>query len=255
MRLVNDAKILEGLANELYPYAQQYYGHEYESVIDCTLQNSVLCNWHDEPLDEIIDMVVGKKRGNEAFKILYDSIDRKGLYLYNPKPFQSEHIIIVKTGKNENINKNVLTHELYGHAVCSTINPFVNSIDGLGLCQRNGINIFNCKNGNDINLSANEGLIQFMAECILKLQNPNYKVPAGLNVYYHPTIVAEQLFKYIGADKMKRLLVKYEGNINYLFDHDDRTKWDLLEKELEKPNPNIDEYIDQFIKRYKYKYS
>lgn len=254
IRVVNGSTILSDKAMELYPYAIQYYGDKYKSIVDSALDKTIIFEWHNEPKEEVFRQTTGIKVSAGNFnntQIKEGSVN--GFHISNIIPnFGIQHVVAVKLIGNTDDVSAVLAHELYGHAVCSEKNPVVPK-NGM-LFNRDGINISGLMTKKVYNEQANEGMIEYIAKNIMSLYKKGYSRPGNAWVYNEAVIVASIMFKYIGKEKMLDLLTLNQGAIEDLFDSSNPESWANLALELEKKHNkiDIDDHIDEFVKRYKY---
>ncbi len=244
--------LLSDLAIDLYPSSLKFYGNKYKTIIDSTLSRTILYEWNNEsPYEVISDITKGKVNSSEAEILAEKHKDSYGLHYISRSLFTGiKHFVVVKNVSNKDELAALLAHELYGHAVCSDYNTYMVK-DGY-YSSRNGIDFLNLKNGVLINQQANEGMIEYIALQIMHIYSPNFKRPKNNYVYNDAVEVARQIFKYIDKETMLELLVKGKGSIEKLFDKENVYSWRALSQELENKKPDIDEYLDGFVKRYKY---
>ncbi len=245
--------LLSDIAIDLYPSSLKFYGDKYKAIIDTTLNRTVLYEWNDESAYEVIrDITNGKVDCNEAEELAEKHKNSYGLHYISKKFFTGlKHFVVIKNVDDKDELASLLAHELYGHAVCSDYNTYMVN-DGY-LCSRNGIDFLNIKNGVLLNQQANEGMIEYIASQIMHIYSPNFKRPKNNYVYNDAVEVARLIFKYIDKETMLKLLVEGKGSIEKIFDKDNVYSWRGLSQELENKKPDIDEYLDGFVKRYKYR--
>lgn len=257
MKILKGSSLLNDIAYDLRSSAIKFYGKKYEWVIDKVLKETLAYEWNDESLSEVINDVLGLPKDVLSSVLLEHEDSLKGFHLTSlNKKFiikNIKNIIVVKNiGEDLEVKEN-LAHELYGHGVCSIINPYI-KINGI-YYMRNGITY--SSNKKEINRTANEGFIELFASLITKDKYPKYQ----LNKCTYPKAVevATQIFKYENKEEIIKLMVEGKGDISKIFNFDDYSNWyelsNLLELSIEDSDydDDIDEMIDRYIKRKKYK--
>lgn len=237
-------KDLNDMALELYPSALKFYGTKYKETIDLAIKNTILYKSNNA---DIIGFLTYELK-QENIRNIPDLKNSNFPGFYSKSNNLNEPAYIIIKDDSPKIMKHILAHELYGHAVCSEHKPIIlhNGLPHI----RNGIQFCNTINSMFINNNSNEGLIEYIALNIMKCYNQSNE---SMSDYKDSLIVATQLFKYIGKDKMLDLLVLNNGNIELLFDEENPNSWKNLSKKLENNNSDFDDDLDSFIKRYKYR--
>jgi len=254
LKVVNGTNLLRDLSLELYPSALEFYGDEYKTIIDETLNRTYLYEWTNQSFLDIMRQITRRDvKPSEVQKQIEKEKTTFGFHYLAKRLFVGmEHFVAVRNLSNKDEMRAIIAHELYGHAVCATYNNFVTN--DYYMCSRNGISLERIKNNELIDEQANEGMIEYMASQIMHIYNPNFKRAKNLYTYGHAVEVARQMFNYIGKDEMLKLLVLGNGTIEKLFDKDNVFSWRSLSSELEKNQSeiDIDDHLDGFVKRYKY---
>lgn len=241
-KIISNSVFLYESVLEIMPYALDFYGDKYKRIVDSAIKHSKILEWDSKTKKELINEATGKN-------IINDIKGGNGFYFYNEKMEEGyEHIIAVKKTQDFQEQKLVLAHELFGHAVLSERKTYVK--ENNNIYQRNGIAKVNYFNKNDVsNIMINEGLVEYIAEEIIKMYNPDYRYKIFSTKYCQLISIARILFDVIGKDKMLELLVLNKGNINELFNPDDLDEWNSLSKEIAKDDSHIEDYILRLIRR------
>ncbi len=253
IKTLKGTSLLSDIAIELYPSALKFYGDKYKFIIDDTLNRTVLYEWTKEsPIEIIRDITKENVKPNQIKSLIEKEQTTFGFHYLGQRLFTGiEHFVVAKPVPNKDELRAILAHELYGHAVCSDYNTYVRN-EG-HLCLRNGIILANLKSDDLINNQAGEGMTEYIAMQIMQIYKPSFKRPKNQYSYNDGVEVASQLFKYVGKEKMLELLALGKGSIENLFDKENVYSWRGLASELESKEPDVDEYLDKFVKRYKYK--
>lgn len=254
VRVASGTNLLSDLSLELYSSALEFYGDKYKNIIDETLNRTYLYEWTNQSLLNIMCQITRSEiKPSQIKKQLEKENTTFGFHYLNKRFLVGmEHFVVVRNLSNKDEMRAILSHELYGHAVCSTYNNFVTN--DYHMCSRNGICFERLQTDDIINEQANEGMIEYIALQIMHIHNSNYKRDNNKYTYNHAVEAARQLFKYIGKEKMLELLVCGKDNIENLFDNKNVYSWRSLASELEKKPTeiDIDDHLDGFVKRYKY---
>lgn len=232
-------------ASDILPYALEFYGDKYKSIIINTLMHTKIYELDSENREEIIEKLIEKN-----VRIDKNNKNIEGFYFHNDDlEYGYDHIVVVRRNKDIRSQELALTHELYGHAVLSNIKPYIEE-NGI-IYKRNGLAKIEDSDNKQFNIMINEGIVEYIAEEIIKLYNPKYKCIRTSKMQNDAINIASLLFKYIGKDKMLELLLLNKGDINNMFNSSDLKEWNMLAKELEKDDPYIVEYASDFIRRNK----
>lgn len=232
-------------ASDILPYALEFYGDKYKSIIMNTLAHTKIYELNSENKEEIIEKLIEKN-----IKINKDDKNIEGFYFYNDDlEYGYDHIVVVRKNKDKQSQDLALTHELYGHAVLSNIKPYIQK-EGI-IYKRNGVAKIENESNNQLNIMINEGIVEYITEEIIKLYNPKFKRIGTPKMYNRSKDIAKLLFEFIGKDKMLELLLLNKGDINSMFNPNDLKEWDMLAEELEKSDPFITEYELDLIRRNK----
>lgn len=248
IRVFNGSNILADYATKLYPCALEYYGRKYRSVVDKTIEKSVLYGWTNETANEIVCNILNIECADKNEKICSENVD--GFYFLNLKSRNNlERVSVVKIYDDFIFTTMLLCHELYGHGVISMVKPF--KCFGNYLYIRNGISIEQRINGERklINNMLNEGITQYITEEIMKIYGYNCS-----NLIYRKEVqIAKILFDTIGKEKMLKILVESKGCISSLFNTDDRDDFYEFSNKIDH-KLDVSSDIEAFVKRYGEKY-
>lgn len=224
---------LTELAGVLLPYFIQFFGHKYIDVIVSTFKHSLIYEWNKETKENLVNLIG------------YHCKLQKNIngFMCKKNSDSDEYNLIVINGKQSSDEKLFsLIHELT-HAIISEIDKYIIKEDVL--YERNGISLINYNNKNDCyNVIINEGIVEYITDCIVKSYCPNIKLRKCESKYYgNAKEFAKILFETFNKEDILDILIFNKGSINMLYYPNDYKEFNEVSKELDKDDPFLSMYI------------
>lgn len=235
---INRKLTLYESALEILPYAIKFYGDKYKNVVEDTLNNAKLYEWHDETKSEMIKKILGidcevdEKKAYTLGFYYYDKEARNGC----------NHIIAVRKVYELDKIKEVLAHELFGHAVLSEKCPYLKTESGI-IYKRNGLALMSNSKNDSHNIVINEGFAEYISASIMKLYNGDTKLPLLPYNILLSFALANAMFDCCDKEKLLDFLIYNKGNISEIYDSTNLAEWQTICEELTKEEPVISPYI------------
>lgn len=198
--------------NILLEAAVKFYGQKYENIILDVVRNTLFYEMDpNEKIHKAIENVTGvkqKAKGQmpKACQLSLGSIDGSSLDVVIWKP------------QNQDEDFSILSHELYGHTVCSKKSSIVQS-----KYKRNGLCLYDIQTEKVKLELINEGFMECIGQTIVRSTKKGIEnVPSKR--YSLARKSANYILKTLGKDEVLEDLVEYTGIIEKKYNGDEKKK-------------------------------
>ena len=206
-------------AQDLMPYALEFYGDKYKSVVKDTFSHSDIDIMNAIEAETFTSTI----KGYHSYR---DDIN--GNY---------KHVIRVKD--EPKYLDTILVHELFGHGVLSNKRPYVTK-NGI-VYIRNGIQLTDYTDHSKIyHKTLNEGIVEYIANEIKALYQKRDLSFCSFEAYN----IARLLFEIFGKEKMLKLLITNKGDLSKELDF-----FDEMSRKLDERDSDMSTYNLKLIRR------